>query len=37
MTKKQQLVLKFTAGLIIAILLQLWLQSKGLDIWQRFN
>ncbi len=37
MSRNKQLILKYTAGLIIAILLQMWLQSRGLDIWHWFK
>jgi len=37
MSRNKQLILKYSAGLIIAILLQQWLQSRGLDVFQWFN
>jgi hypothetical protein len=33
MTRKQEIVLRFTIGLVLAILLELYLRSKGMSIW----
>jgi hypothetical protein len=37
MSKRNETILKLTLGLVVAILLQLWLESKGINAWRWFE
>jgi len=37
MSRKSEIILKFTLGLVVAIIIQLWLQSRGINAWHWFG
>jgi hypothetical protein len=37
MSKRGEMILKFTLGLGVAIAIQLWLQSRGINAWHWFG
>jgi hypothetical protein len=37
MSRKKELIIKFSVGLALAIIFQLYLMSKGSNFWMWFN
>ncbi len=37
MNRKQERMLKYSIGLVLAIIFSMYMQSRGMNFWQWFN